>query len=262
MLAVPVAAASPSITNTPTPTATRTPHPNLPKYDQEGNPYDGYWWYGYEAWVPGYISLETWYTPAPRHSAGGAVFYAPGVMEATGYQRGFTFEGFLDGVSLMSPADIGQTVWLKRPGLGWEGPFLVVDCARRSDMWPVVVSRDEVVEVGWQTATRWGMGYGHGKPWRLDGIEVWVGQDSPTALDLSSFPAQDYSDWFLDRVRFSTRAEDLVEGRIYTVKDHPGCWQWWTGTNLCFGDFYDVSWVRPEDYQPVVVHPKTQSWGH
>ena len=119
----------------------------------DGNPINGYWAWD-EVWVPGYISIETWFAPAPDHFSGRVVFYNQGAMEATAAWRDLSLEGYLDGVALMSPADIGHKVWIKFDGI-WEGPFLVVDCARRGDMYPVIMYREEAVEVGWETAQRW-----------------------------------------------------------------------------------------------------------
>ncbi len=124
--------------------------------------------------VPSTISSESWWTPAPQHIVGKAVWYAPGIMEATARYRGMSFDGFVGGVSLMSPADIGETVWLKRPGYGWEGPFLVVDCAARQDFWVVVSEIKEVVEVDFETAKRWGMVEGD---WRGYSVNAWMTKD-------------------------------------------------------------------------------------
>jgi hypothetical protein len=121
----------------------------------DGWPINGFWSWG-EVWVPGYISVETWFTPAPDHFSGRVVFYSQGIMEATAAWRGLSLDGYIDGVSLMSPADIGHKVWIKFDGI-WEGPFLVVDCARRGDMWPIIMHREEAVEVGWETAQRWNL---------------------------------------------------------------------------------------------------------
>ena len=123
-----------------------------PKCD-DGWPINGYWAWN-KVWVPGYITIETWFTPAPDHFSGRVVYYDQGVMEATATWRGLSLDGYVDGVALMSPADIGHRVWIKFDG-NWEGPFLVVDCARRGDMYPVIMHREEAVEVGWETAQRW-----------------------------------------------------------------------------------------------------------
>ncbi len=108
--------------------------------------------------VPGYISSDTWWMPAPKHSYGKAVWYAPYLMEATAKWRGMSLEGFAGGVAMMSPADIGQTVWIKRDGQkGWDGPFLVVDVSSRHHMYVTVEKIGEVIEVDYQTAVAWGM---------------------------------------------------------------------------------------------------------
>jgi hypothetical protein len=161
---------------------------------------------GLDGWIPGWITWQTWFTSAPQHSIGNSVYYAPGVMEATAEYRELDLEGFLDGVSLMSPADIGKTVWIKHPEHGWEGPFLSVDCAQQNDMYNAVVYRGEVIEVGFVTAEKWGMviqGMWKWEPvsWRLDGVEVFIGEELPDELD----EPIDYLDWFLDLVEFRTR---------------------------------------------------------
>jgi hypothetical protein len=168
------------------------------------NVYLGYWWGNF--WVPGMIDNMTWYTPAPDHIVGKAVFYAPYMMRATAEYRGLDLDGYLDGVSLMSPADIGQTVWIKRPGEEWEGPFLVVDCARRSDMYGVIVHNEEVVEVGFRTAERWKMVRRTQEGWvtllwNIEGVEIYKGPRAPQE------PSQAivYTDWFLERVSFTYR---------------------------------------------------------
>jgi len=83
-------------------------------------------------------------------------------MEATARWRGLSLDGYLGGVALPTCADIGADIWIKPQWTPtwrgkWEGPYLVVDCARRGDIYGVVVHRGEVVEVDWPTARRWGM---------------------------------------------------------------------------------------------------------
>jgi hypothetical protein len=112
-------------------------------------------------------------------------------MEATAAARGLSLDGFVDGVSGTTCADLGLTYWIKGP-LGWEGPFLVVDCASRADLYGVIVHRDEVVEVGWETAYRWGMQTG--------GWDVVVSKYPPEWADLMH--AEDLSDWFIERATY------------------------------------------------------------
>lgn len=108
--------------------------------------------------VPGYISSDTWWTPAPRLSYGKAVWYDPYLMEATAEWRGMDLKGFVGGVAMMSPADIGEVIWIKRENRQvWDGPFLVVDVSSRHDMYVTVEKIGEVVEIDYQTAVTWGM---------------------------------------------------------------------------------------------------------
>ncbi len=102
------------------------------------------------------VTHDTWMRGHPVYSEGAATFYAPGVMEATARVREMSLDGFVDGVSLMSPSDIGKVVWIKYNG-EWEGPFLSVDTAQQNHMCQAVQSRGEVVEVGYETAHEWGM---------------------------------------------------------------------------------------------------------
>jgi hypothetical protein len=64
-----------------------------------------------------------------------------------------------------------------------------------------VVYNREVVEVGFETAERWGMAHHIAEPpyyvaddWRLDGIMVYIGETPP---DLRYAMPVDYAAWFL-----------------------------------------------------------------
>jgi len=172
----------------------------------DGNPLNGYWAWN-RHWIPGYVSNATWFEPAPIVSQGNATFYAPWVMEATAEYRGFDLSNYIDGVALMSPADIGMEVWLKPPWGDWEGPFLVVDCARRGDIWPVINFYDEVVELGFKTAERWGM-VEHHSPWRaIRWKEQGVIVSKAPPFMVYSYEIVDYPSWWLDRAEFVHRYE-------------------------------------------------------
>lgn len=205
---------------------------------EENNPYDGYIWGDDSSiCVPGLVTIETWYTPAPPYAYGSAVWYAPRVMEATAAYRQLPLDGYLDGVSLMSPSDIGRTVYLKRPGHDWEGPFLVVDCARRGDIWPVITKRGEIVEVGFQTAARWGMvnateyDYGYDRPyrsanWKIEGVEVLKMDTIPDWIDHAT--PIDYVSWWAERAIFSNGNDTEKPVGLnpkYFPEYHPG-WLW------------------------------------
>jgi hypothetical protein len=171
--------------------------------------YCGYWWNN--GWVPGLVSQETRFAPLPQVVQGGAVFYGPGVMEATAEYYGLSLtDGVVDGVSLLTCAEIGQKVWLKRPGHAWEGPFMVSDCAQRDDLYAFVVYREEVVEVGFKTAVKWGLATPlSGKPWykvhrwRVDDVQV--SRVPPWGIDTAPV---DMQDWFESVLTFARPKDD------------------------------------------------------
>lgn len=139
-------------------------------------------------------------TPMPRYAYGAAVWYAPGVMEANCQYRadlaGVTYDEWMgeaiDGVALMSPADLGKTVWVRRPGLPWEGPFRSCDAGMQGQVWEMVTVRGEVIELGWDTASRWGMGPFDGG-WKTP-VEVYVGPVKPDVRWEFVEPV-DYVEW-------------------------------------------------------------------
>jgi hypothetical protein len=176
----------------------------------DNDAYNGYSWLADQSvCVPGLVTVKTWYMPAPPYAFGRAVWYDPYIMEATARYRKLDLNDFVGGVALMSPSDIGRTVWLRRPGLDWEGPFLVVDSARRSDIWPVVMHRREIVEVDFETAVRWGMvtatkqeDGNFGRPywvrqWRIEGVEVLKMDEVPPWI--SNHKPVDYVQWWSER---------------------------------------------------------------
>ena len=220
----------------------------------DSDPYNGYWWYG--DWVPGLISFESWFTPAPYFSYGNAVFYAPNVMEGTARHRGFSLDGYLDGVAMLSPADIGRTVWLRRPGHEWEGPYLVVDCARRGDMYGTIVHRDEVVEVGFRTALRWGMvretagGGWRTNYWREENVEVLTVATLPDWATDSGLPKPRriyYPRWWEQRIVFASFRTEPVH---FPLNKGLGTWRWTDGRIIRWTDMYRQPWVDIEYHRP------------
>ena len=136
------------------------------------------------------VSHDTWMTGHPPYSEGAATFYAPNVMEGTARYRGMDLDGYVDGVSLMSPSDIGKVVWIRYNGV-WEGPFLSVDTAQQNHMCQAIQTRGEVVEVGYKTAKRWGMtDWPTVHEWKVD-VEVSLMPPvflNPLGLDKVDFP--------------------------------------------------------------------------
>ncbi len=108
-------------------------------------------------YTPGWISNDTWYRQTPQHTIGKAMWYAPGIMDTTARYRGMNTDGFKGGVSVISPGNIGRVVWLKRPDMSWEGPYIVVDSSQRNHAYSHTVSQGEHVEVSFDIAREWGL---------------------------------------------------------------------------------------------------------
>ena len=139
------------------------------------------------------VSYNTWMTGHPTLSTGAAVFYAPNVMEGTARYRGYDLSNYVDGVSLMSPSDIEATVWIRYNG-EWEGPFLSVDTAQQNHMCQAIQTRGEVVEVGYETANRWGMtDWPTVHEWKVD---VEVSLIPPEYLDTCSIESVNFPSWW------------------------------------------------------------------
>ena len=105
--------------------------------------------------TPGYWEQ----TPLPQ--TGLATFYALGMMEHVldvrdGYGQMLRCPECVGTVALLRAGDIGRKVWLQPPGGEKIGPFLVIDCARQEDVWPLV-SRNWVVDVSYELGELWGM---------------------------------------------------------------------------------------------------------
>jgi hypothetical protein len=196
-----------------------------PQCDQSENtdgPYNGYC-DNFGNRVPGLITNDTWMTPAPTYVSGKMVFYGPYAMRATAEYRNIDYaeEHCIGGISLMSPYNIGDKAWIKVDRL-WYGPFCVVDCARRGDMYSIVVHREEVVEVNHEFATQMGMvtpnnterGYDINE-WYLD-VSVLVNV-SPMEYFYGDFEkAVMYKDFFLDTLEFATG----YEPRVIQIEDN------------------------------------------
>ncbi len=106
------------------------------------------------------ISPDYWaQTPLPQ--TGLATFYAPGLMErVSDYRRAQAEIGScpecVGEVALLRAGDIGRKVWLQPPDGEPVGPFLVVDCARRQDVAPLL-ARAWAVDVSYDLGQLWGM---------------------------------------------------------------------------------------------------------
>jgi hypothetical protein len=111
-----------------------------------------------------------YWEPSPLPIQGLATYYNPGIMEYVHEYR--LRAGDIDAcpdcvgsVALLRAGDIGRKVWLQPPGGDPIGPFLVVDCARRQDVLPLL-QRNWAVDVSFEVGQFWGMN----RP--LDGVIV------------------------------------------------------------------------------------------
>jgi len=212
----------------------------------DSNLFNGYWWRD-EGFVPGMITRETHFISSPPLTAGYSTYYAEGLMEATAKYMGLDLTDYVDGVAMMSCADIGQTVWIKSYHdlfEGWEGPFLVVDCAEWDDHYAISIFRKEIVEVGYKTAKRWGL------------IDQWT---APVYVLKSRWkPPEDYIDrsvvyhrWFKEVARYySARRVELPTRYVY---DGSGRWLIGGGWQsfLAWQDnpMYIEPWIRDAIYR-------------
>ena len=166
--------------------------------------------------------------PAPKMSFGNVVWYAQGVMEATAQWRHLDLSDYVDGIAMISPADIGKTVWLKRPGHNWDGPFLSVDAARRGDMPNVILRNGEVAEVGYQTAVRWGMVNGTTvKIWRYENVIAYIGDEPPKRY----ITPVDYAEWWDSVATYTCK----WQAHPYFV--FPSSWNFRDGTIIHHSEF-------------------------
>ena len=243
----------------------------------DSNLFNGYWGRD-EGFVPGMITRQSHFLPAPPLTMGMAVYYAEGIMEATARYRDFDLSDYADGVAMMSCADIGQTVWISRyrnryvdawPGINgneplfWEGPFLVVDCAEWDDHWPIALFRNEVVEVGFETAQRWGMMQpGTWNEWRLP-VRVLKSRYRPPD-DFNYQSSIWYPDWFEEVARFYSSEQDLLSPYyIWDIsssqkgRDLPRPYFVWDGTHRIRRWYFEGRWKSFLAWQdnPMYIEP-------
>ena len=209
---------------------------SCPQSQNTDGPYNGYC----DSWgnfVPGLVTNDTWMTPAPTYVSGKMVFYGPYAMEATAEYREVDYaeEHCIGGISLMSPYNIGDKAWIKIDRL-WYGPFCVVDCARRGDMYSIIVHREEVVEVNFDFAQQMGMVGEHKLgdydvyKWYLN-VSVLVNASPMRYFSRDFEKSVSYKDFFLRTARFATGYEPRV------VQIGEGVWKEY-GEN--------VFWFKPE----------------
>lgn len=108
--------------------------------------------------VPGYVTRSSQFYESPARHWGLMTSYSPGVMENQVRYRGYD-PNEVEGIALLSCNHIHDEVWLRIPGVtdGWEGPFVVVDCAGRNHIYYHQVGLGLVVEVSGKQAVEWGV---------------------------------------------------------------------------------------------------------
>ncbi len=114
---------------------------------------------------------------SPLPQMGVATYYAPGVMEwVRNYRRAqgeiADCPDCVGAVALLRAGDIGRKVWLQPPGGELAGPFIVVDCARDTDI-PALLDRNWAVDVGYDLGQLWGMAG------PMDDVIVWADPGEP-----------------------------------------------------------------------------------
>lgn len=94
------------------------------------------------------VTLATWSQPQPDLADGYIGLYGSWpLVRANAEYRGYDLDGYRCGGSLMSPASLGKTFWIRLYDGSWWGPCLSVDCSARKDFFANTVVRSEVAEV-------------------------------------------------------------------------------------------------------------------
>ncbi len=161
--------------------------------------------------IPGLPTYETWMEPAPIHNEGNAVWYNPEVMQEVAGNKGIVLSTMdpsspiLDGVAVMSPADVGKTVWIFR-NEAWEGPYLAIDTTNRQHMFRSIDHVEETIEISFETANRWGWivrnedgSIDRLNSKKIEEVEICIGPDPSVCADTEPV---DYPTWWRDMARF------------------------------------------------------------
>lgn len=101
-------------------------------------------------WLLVLVSVMTWLTPAPAHAEGLLVRYGPQwLVEQVATYREYDLSPYPErcGLSVMSPSDLGKTVWVKQADGTWFGPCLAMDVADRKNFARYVYDYGEVAEL-------------------------------------------------------------------------------------------------------------------
>lgn len=144
--------------------------------------------------IPGLVSWDTWQTPSPTHFTTRALYQSPGVIERSAAYHNVSLSDVFDGVSLMSPADVGRTLWVRHAGGRWY-KARSGDAVAREHMWYHAFVVNSGIEFGYELAVE--LGAIGGGAWD---IEVCVTDARPEFV-CAGDPV-DYGDWLRSIMRF------------------------------------------------------------
>lgn len=180
----------------------------------DDGPYDGYRWGEMRpmAWIPGMITEESYNMELPEVFFGKlGAYYVPETLGADKY-----LEGYLGAVELPTCAEVGQSVWINRGG-GFEGPFLVADCARQMNTYGQIVHEEIVIRVSFEVGLDWGMAF----LWQSE-REANIPENRPTHITtrewMQSQDAIIRSDWHYTEI--PNVSISLVEPELITVSEN------------------------------------------
>ncbi len=118
-------------------------------------------------------------TPLP--ASGKAMYYNPGIMEKVvenrlKFKRIELCEECIGRVAMLRYGDVNRKVWIQFYGSHLEGPFHVTDTAATQHV-GMLLERNWILDVDYQTAQRWGM--------RMPYVTIW--EDPPLELLMANF---------------------------------------------------------------------------
>ena len=155
------------------------------------------WW-----WNDGLPSRHTYYMPAPIHFSTRALWQSPNMIQHTAAYNGVDLSDVIDGLSLMSPADVGKTVWVRVPGGVWIRSRNA-DAVWREHAIYHILYNDSGLEMGYILAEQTGV-LTYRTPYGgigMPGVEVCVTEGDPHAV-CAGAPV-DYSTWWESNLRFA-----------------------------------------------------------
>ena len=215
-------------------------------------------------WIPGLLTYESQFLRMPDLVIGKVYGYEANLMEHTGMFHEINLDN-IEGIALPFCSEIGGYVWIKRPrnpniaGTGvWEGAFRVVDCGGLLDLYNVVVHREEVAEIGFETAREWGMvtllentGEGtYNKAWDMRSwyTDILVSKIDPRYLSDDLEPVV-LSDWFKERATFYETQEEFDNAYKPLSETIDGIVGWRLAPNSERIVFEQYPLKKPDDFQ-------------